>query len=222
MAKQKLEKQLEDLKSRYLNTAAGSPEAKELREKIEAIKARIETLEEPSSDKPVIHCLRSAPSEVSMSEAPKAFNTYRKGWWIFSEWRPHSDIFDKNDFEVRSEVIIAHATGLVWQKSGSEEIPYEKSQDYIAQLNQERFAGYDDWRLPTIPELMSLLEPNRQSNKLYINPVFDITQKWCWSADKRSLESESKSAWIVFFKAGIVDWSLSEHSFYVRGVSSLT
>ncbi|MCP4183707.1 MAG: DUF1566 domain-containing protein, partial [Hyphomicrobiales bacterium] len=70
-----------------------------------------------------------------------------------------------NDYEDQGEVVLDHATGLMWQKSGSDDyMEYEVAKTYIEKLNKDQFAGYDDWRLPTIYELMSLLE-KEQSNR---------------------------------------------------------
>ena len=47
---------------------------------------------------------------------------------------------------------------------------------------------------------MSLLEPEPQSQGLYINPMFDVTWmwSWCWSAD----QDESGAEWGVAFDRG--------------------
>jgi len=66
------------------------------------------------------------------------------------------------------------ATGLMWQKSGSDNwLTHEKAKTYIQELNYNRFAGYSDWRLPTVDELKSLLTSEKQSNGMYINPIFE-------------------------------------------------
>jgi hypothetical protein len=129
-------------------------------------------------------------------------------------WRPLEYI--ENDFEDRGETVMDHATGLLWQKSGSDEyLTYEQAGAYVERLNSERFAGYNDWRLPTIDELTSLLEPEEQSNGLYINPIFDAKQLWCWSSDRRS----PGGAWNVNFDHGDVLWDSLSYN-YVRVVRS--
>jgi hypothetical protein len=146
-----------------------------------------------------------------------SLNLYEKSSW----WYPKRYV--DNDFEDRGEVIVDHATGLMWQKSGSKEpLIYADAQKYVEKLNREHFAGYENWRLPTIPELMSLLEPEKQSNGLYINPFFDAEQHWCWSVDIRRTKDENSSgaAWLVGFLSGLVDWGDVEDDRYIRCVRS--
>jgi hypothetical protein len=111
-------------------------------------------------------------------------------------------------------LVIDHTTGLTWQQSGSpNDMNYADAEKYIRDLNEKRFAGYNDWRLPTLEEAMSLMEPN-QTGKLYLDPVFDRRQWWLWTADKYS----ASSAWYVHFVAGICG-HVGVHSYYfVRGV----
>lgn len=140
-------------------------------------------------------------------------NTFREVFGLDNDGRPLEYI--KNEYEDKGEVILDHATGLMWQKSGSEDyLTYKAAQEYVDKPNRKKFAGYGDWRLPTIPELMSLLEPKEQSNGLYINPLFNRNQLWCWSCDKRS----SSAAWSVDFGDGYVDWHYVYNEGYVRVV----
>ncbi len=108
----------------------------------------------------------------------------------------------------------------MWQQSGSDQLTYAQAQKYVEKLNAEKFAGYDDWRLPTSPELMSLMEPEKQSNNLYINPIFDATQNWCWSADRLLIGGSSSSAWLVNFDRGSVVWNDFNYQIGVRCVRS--
>jgi serine/threonine-protein kinase len=162
-----------------------------------------------AQEKAVIR-LRSEPLTVSQKEHRKAFGVDEKG-------RPQTYI--DNEFEDQGDVVVDHATGLMWQRSGSERVVYKDAHAYIDQLNQEQFAGYADWRLPTVEELMSLiLGPTPSPTSLMnINPIFDETQTWCWSADRRS----PLSAWYVLFDYGNVHQHSLGFSYYVRAVRSL-
>ncbi len=135
-------------------------------------------------------------------------------------------VYIENDFDVQGEVVVDHATGLMWQQSGSpNNIKYNDVQKYIAQLNREKLGGYDDWRLPTIEELLSLLESEKQSNGLHIDPIFDEPEEysWYWSCDSIRIkgESSSESAWHVSFNSGYVYWNyFFFDGSYVRAVRS--
>ncbi len=133
-------------------------------------------------------------------------------------WRPLEYI--ENDFEDRGDVVMDHATGPMWQKSGPGFLNYKKAQEYVKDLNRRKFAGYENWRLPTIPELISLLEPEKQSNDRCIHPIFDKKQLWCWSVDKRQTKGEGSSelTWNVLFNRGRVYWYDVGNSYYVRCV----
>ncbi|MDG6027480.1 MAG: DUF1566 domain-containing protein [Candidatus Brocadia sp.] len=81
--------------------------------------------------------------------------------------RPHGEV-----------AVYDHISGLIWQQAGSlREMNYRDAKNYISAMNKERFAGYHDWRLPTLEEAISLVEPAKKDGGLHINPVFDPCQK---------------------------------------------
>ena len=159
-------------------------------------------------------------SPVSLRSQPLKVPTKRKHmeFELTTVSRPAEYIH--NEFQARGRVIADRATGLMWQKSGSRRLNYRRAQKYIAGLNRKRFAGHADWRVPTIPELLSLLEPNKQSNGLFINPLFHKRQDNCWSADMQDSSSLS-SAWIVTFYFGDVYRYTMDTRLYVRAVRTL-
>jgi hypothetical protein len=50
-----------------------------------------------------------------------------------------------------------HITGLMWQQDPGEKMTWQEA---VENLKTFRLAGYDDWRLPTIKELYSLIQFN--------------------------------------------------------------
>ncbi|NIW78481.1 MAG: DUF1566 domain-containing protein, partial [Calditrichae bacterium] len=80
-----------------------------------------------------------------------------------------------NEFRLyeNGKVIIDESSGLYWQQSASaKRMTYKQAQHYIDYLNLIQFAGFDDWRLPTLEEAMTLVEKTRQDEKK-IAPLFD-------------------------------------------------
>lgn len=126
----------------------------------------------------------------------------------------------ENDYEEQEingdRVIFDKATNLTWQQSGSPHMDYENAKKYIDKLNNNRFAGFDNWRLPKIEEVMSLVEP-KEKNGLYINPIFDGNQYWIWTVSK--VKDESRT-WVVNLLEGSCYWPLLRNNLNVRAVRS--
>lgn len=173
-----------------------------------------QSLVEPSSRK----FIRSKPQTVSIEEANDMFG-------INDSWRPPQ--FTLKAFKDLGEVVIDESTSLMWRKAkltGS----YDSIQTAIEKLNQEQFVGYADWRLPTIAELLSLVEPQKQPNQLYLHPLFGTFQAphfekmqwWFWSCDQRI---PSESIWLVDFGNGEVRWQYNYffYSYFAFAVRSL-
>ena len=111
-----------------------------------------------------------------------------------------NDLVDNNDGTVTDK-----ATGLMWQKSGSSgTLDNRRAKNYIKQLNKQRFAGYFDWRMPTVEELASLLARRRKEG-VHLAPEFGDKSSRCWTVDKREPENAwYLGGWVVNFKQGQV------------------
>ncbi len=126
--------------------------------------------------------------------------------------------YTENEYELKSDgqVVNDKTTELTWQQSGTGgNMNIEDAITYINKLNSEQLAGYSDWRLPKIKEVTTLLEQERMSNGLFIDPVFDKKQEWIWTSDMNS----ASRAWVVSFSYGYCfSLDLGSSRCYVRAV----
>ena len=100
------------------------------------------------------------------------------------------------------DVVEDKATGLMWQRGGSEHmLNFAKTTDYLKELNQKKFAGFSDWRLPTLNEAMTLMEPQRNKAGLYIDLIFDQKPFCIWTNDNFKFD-EQLWKWFVNFVIG--------------------
>ena len=175
--------------------------------------------------------LRSEPKlliEMYIRKSLKEHNFYDR------DLNKHGS-FSNNFVDNDGGTIPDRRTGLMWEKGGSPTPrSLKRARSYVRRLNKDRFAGYSDWRLPTIDELASLIE-KKDMGGLHLDPLFDRKQTHCWSADngpELTYGSLGLSAtWIVNFAEGKVkqaQWATGDlarynnlHSNYIRAVRSL-
>lgn len=140
----------------------------------------------------------------------------------------HSTI--NNSYEEKSvgedSVIIDHATGLIWHQSGSDkEMDWPEAKQWVKDLNDKGYAGYSDWRLPTVEEAISLMEPDINASSLYIDPVFDAIQTGIWTGDENDSAGYLDGAWSVRFNGGYgggnACWVYDNASNHVRPIRSI-
>jgi hypothetical protein len=106
------------------------------------------------------------------------------------------------------------STGLVWQNDGANpKLNWQKAKEYCRNLS---LVGLDDWRLPNIDELRTILTKNK-SNKYTKKPLTKTTkERYYWSSS--TYAKYSYVAWVVFFYLGVDGSDLKSNGNYVRCV----
>lgn len=99
--------------------------------------------------------------------------------------------------------VIDYATNLMWQQGGLDLCSIRKMGRYVEELNDQGFAGFHDWRMPSIEEALSLMEPELNAKGLHIHPCFSKDMPFIFVAAKR----QPTGYWFVDYKQGKVYWS---------------
>ena len=99
--------------------------------------------------------------------------------------------------------VIDERTALQWQSGGIDICSSRTMNKKIKMVNDENFAGFADWRLPTIEEAMSLMEPERNFKGIYLHPCFSVAQPFVFVAAQR----KPGGYWFVDYKQGRIFWS---------------
>lgn len=132
-------------------------------------------------------------------------------------WRPRRYRDHRFTAGANGEVLTDQASGLTWQRGGSDfTLDWHAAAAYTDQLNHEGFGGRRNWRLPTIEELITLLQPNPQGSDHCLPPIFDRRPKRLWSCDRRTFAS----AWYVNLNLGFVSWQDFSCHNAIKAVSS--
>jgi len=118
-----------------------------------------------------------------------------------------------------------NVTGLIWENKTDDDSIHDKDKVYswidafnifIARLNDEKFGGFSDWRLPTIKELSMIV--NRGACNPAINQKYfpNTVSNWYWSST--TYAHDTGYAWCVNFWPGSVGSYSKSYSYYVRAV----
>jgi hypothetical protein len=135
-----------------------------------------------------------------------------------------ADLFDNGDHTVTDT-----ATGLMWQQievvntEGTvREMTWEEALNYC---NTLELAGYDDWRLPNINELRSIVDYNKTVDYDSDDPPIDKVRFpnaiWGTYWSSTTYADKTYKAWVIRFnnhgRDGVDD---KLNSYYVRAVRS--
>jgi|GEM_PF-1195634 len=107
---------------------------------------------------------------------------------------PNPQRYDTHDMSVVGDEV----TGLMWQRSVANEfVTFDDAQRRCDQL---KLAGFDDWRLPSRIELVSLLDMSRTQPSINVSTFPDAPSEWFWTSTVDA--AHPGSAWFVYFYAG--------------------
>lgn len=125
--------------------------------------------------------------------------------WNFFDAEVNSEGLFENEFVDGGDLLtlIDQKTALMWQRGGLDIASSRTILREIGELNRLGFAGFSDWRLPTMEEAMSLMEPEKNQKDVYLNPVFSKEQPFIFVAAKR----KPGGYWFVDYKQGRAFWS---------------
>ncbi len=99
------------------------------------------------------------------------------------------------DFAVQGPlVILERNSGLHWQRYGSGfTLDWGGAFAYVDHLNSSRWQGRDNWRLPTVDEVLTVLKPPLHGLNCSSWPLFACSIHWLWTCDP----CNKKQAWTV-------------------------
>lgn len=111
-------------------------------------------------------------------------------------------------------------TGLVWEKS-PQTVPATWNGARFACINKN-IGGQKGWRLPSIPDLASLIDPSVVPPGPTLSsghPFNNIQSAGYWSATTNA--EDASDAWFVYFGRGFVDHDSKTHTGHVWCVRSV-
>ena len=96
-------------------------------------------------------------------------------------------------------MVLDGATGLAWARQAAPyAVTWPQATAYVEALNAARFGGFADWRLPTVPELMTLLSPEPVGEGYCQPAALSQPVRRVWSADRANYVS----AWAADVELG--------------------
>jgi hypothetical protein len=126
--------------------------------------------------------------------------------------------YGKNDFHDNGDgTVTDRASSLTWSKKDSlKPMNWEQALAWVEKMNTAKYLGHDDWRMPNIKELQSIVDYTRSpdtSNSPAIDPVLSCTTitneagkpdyPYYWSGTSHvGMEKGAAAMYVPFGRAG--------------------
>lgn len=208
----------DDPDERFPDAAAMASALDKLYSRWESRVANVCSLTEPDASSPRCaprtHPLRAEPVKVGTADAQETFS-------LDELWRPCCITSPELEEQVVTtdgktvKTVLDAAAGRMWQQSGSEyPMTWQEAHEYVDMLNAYNHAGYNDWRLPTVDELCTLVRDTPMLGDFCLPSVFDDAKGILWTCDRKSY----MAAWFVSAAMGFTGWQDFTCRFSVRAV----
>jgi len=180
-------------------------------------KSELESIVDYGQSYPAIRQPFSCQSSFYWSSTPHLPNP-PYAWGVYcldgaDHWLHKSNEYNVRCVRAADKPQIAPKTDLQWQKNSSKALhTWQNALAYCENLSLDQ---QQDWRLPNIRELKSLLDYNRYYPAA--DPALSALNAVYWSSTTAATEEHS-SAWAVFFGNGDDLWKEKVESYNVRCV----
>ena len=117
---------------------------------------------------------------------------------------------------IGDDIVADRTTGLSWSRGnvGTEPMIWSAGANVCKVLY---LGGFTDWRLPTVRELLTLVDYERHEPA--IDPIFRCVPSYYWTSTPAAC-SPGDYAWLVGFGDGYSDWYGRRGVYHVHAVRS--
>jgi len=118
-------------------------------------------------------------------------------------------------FQIDGDTVLDRATGLEWSRENvpGGQMKWAAAGEACKKLD---LGGHSDWRLPTIRELLTIVDYERHEPAIDTD-AFKCESNYYWTSTPAH-SSPGVYAWIVNFYHGFAYWGSQDGDYYVRAV----
>ena len=126
--------------------------------------------------------------------------------------------------------VTCEAQGLMWCKADSmidlkKWVNYQESVDYARELREKKYAGYDDWRLPTRDEMATIFDEKFENTDQFGKTIYisdQFTSGGGFSVIAQQVPGRMRT-WVLNIRDGEFAqpdglWTLTEATRVVRSI----